>query len=342
MTKLDKKSPLPLYRQLRDKLRDFLRENPESQKLPGELELAQKYGVSRNTVRNALKMLEKAGLIQRVPHRGTLNLNKIDVWDPVRSKLSIGMIFPAGNVLGKKSKEIIKQYYEEKNIPVNSYSYEWLDKDSEITTFNTAEKLNTALIYYPHYEVNNPLLMQKLLQTEKPIVLYDIYNDSWEGSCVCSDHFLSGCQAAKFLIGTGCRKCAIIMPSPPIISNTLRMAGFEQHMYTNNVEFVRLNFSGSIEETVNSLRRHEVDGIFFPCPGFGLVEYLLGHPSVLQNTAIAFFENRQMPSLGRKVFFISQDEVALGRAAVMCLQEQMSFPGLGHKRILVAPKGVIL
>ena len=95
--KLDRTSSVPLYRQLRDLLRTFLREHPETARLPGEMELAAKYNVSRNTVRSAMKMLESAGIIQRVRKRGTLNSGKIDVWDPVRSNQSVGLVFPAGD-----------------------------------------------------------------------------------------------------------------------------------------------------------------------------------------------------------------------------------------------------
>ena len=45
---------------------------PENESLPGEIALAEKYGVSRNTLRQALAILSEDGLIVRSQGRGTI------------------------------------------------------------------------------------------------------------------------------------------------------------------------------------------------------------------------------------------------------------------------------
>lgn len=61
----------PLYEKLKDELRDYIgRERPRL--LPGENELVTHYGVSRNTVRRALRDLTTEGLLRPVQGLGTL------------------------------------------------------------------------------------------------------------------------------------------------------------------------------------------------------------------------------------------------------------------------------
>lgn len=63
-----------LYQQLAMELRKSITtgEYPPGSQLPTEYGLVQRHGVSRNTVRLALKLLENEGLITRTPRRGTI------------------------------------------------------------------------------------------------------------------------------------------------------------------------------------------------------------------------------------------------------------------------------
>lgn len=61
----------PLYEKLKDELRAFIREK-RPKLLPGENELVSHYGISRNTVRRALRDLTTEGLLRPVQGLGTL------------------------------------------------------------------------------------------------------------------------------------------------------------------------------------------------------------------------------------------------------------------------------
>jgi GntR family transcriptional regulator len=67
---LDKKSPVPLYFQLAETLREmmFIRPIETNRSLPSENELCERYAISRGTVREALRILNREGLIE--PQRG--------------------------------------------------------------------------------------------------------------------------------------------------------------------------------------------------------------------------------------------------------------------------------
>jgi GntR family transcriptional regulator len=70
---LDKASPIPLYVQLAGRLETLVAEGayPVGSRLPGEEELARQYDLNRNTVRHALALLARNGLVQTERGVGT-------------------------------------------------------------------------------------------------------------------------------------------------------------------------------------------------------------------------------------------------------------------------------
>ncbi len=70
---LDKTSFVPLYYQLADRLRDQMTSNTlrVGEPIPSESELIRLYGISRGTVREALRILCREGLIERQKGVGT-------------------------------------------------------------------------------------------------------------------------------------------------------------------------------------------------------------------------------------------------------------------------------
>lgn len=62
--RLDRRSPLPLWLQLLEDLRRRLEQGEFRDAFPGELELAARYGLSRNTVREAMRHLRADGTVR--------------------------------------------------------------------------------------------------------------------------------------------------------------------------------------------------------------------------------------------------------------------------------------
>jgi GntR family transcriptional regulator len=74
MKSINKQSRIPYYYQLADILREIIRERAtgdETEFLPSENELVQTYQVSRATVRQALNLLEREGLVHKAQGKGT-------------------------------------------------------------------------------------------------------------------------------------------------------------------------------------------------------------------------------------------------------------------------------
>ncbi len=71
--KIDHDSSVPLYKQIEDYLRELINsgEYDDGKLLPKEKELAKKFGVSRNTVRQGMSKLVMEGLVERKKGVGT-------------------------------------------------------------------------------------------------------------------------------------------------------------------------------------------------------------------------------------------------------------------------------
>ncbi len=74
---LDHRSAVPLYYQLRDKLRVLIDQTlAAGDQIPSENELVSRYSVSRNTVRLAIEALIKEGVVYRLQGKGTFVSSK--------------------------------------------------------------------------------------------------------------------------------------------------------------------------------------------------------------------------------------------------------------------------
>lgn len=73
MNELDPQSIVPLYKQLKDLLLQEIKEGiyKANQKIPTELELSEKYQISRMTVRKALVELVEEGVLAKKQGKGT-------------------------------------------------------------------------------------------------------------------------------------------------------------------------------------------------------------------------------------------------------------------------------
>jgi GntR family transcriptional regulator len=72
--------PESMYRQIAEELRQKIESGDLRQdvRLPTELELREQYNASRNTVRDAIKLLISRGLVETRPGQGTFVVTKID------------------------------------------------------------------------------------------------------------------------------------------------------------------------------------------------------------------------------------------------------------------------
>ena len=72
----------PMYRQIAEDLREQIESGGlrPGQRLRTEIELQEHYGASRNTVRDAIKLLTNLGLVETKPGQGTFVMKKMDLF----------------------------------------------------------------------------------------------------------------------------------------------------------------------------------------------------------------------------------------------------------------------
>ncbi len=92
-SKIDKNSPLHLYLQLVDILRNQIAKLPDGHRFYADRETCRLFKVSQPTARLALSVLAKEGLIKRIPSRGTF-VQKGNRGSVKKKNMAIGVISP--------------------------------------------------------------------------------------------------------------------------------------------------------------------------------------------------------------------------------------------------------
>ncbi len=85
---LDRSSPMPLWAQLEQELQHRLDRGEFDERFPTDSELVEEYGVSRHTVREAIRHLNKTGILRRERGRGTV-VNRSEFEQPLGALYSL-------------------------------------------------------------------------------------------------------------------------------------------------------------------------------------------------------------------------------------------------------------
>jgi GntR family transcriptional regulator len=86
--KLDRSSPMPLWAQLEAQLEQRLESGEFSERFPTDTELVDEYQVSRHTVREAIRHLNRTGILRRERGRGTV-VNRAEFEQPLGALYSL-------------------------------------------------------------------------------------------------------------------------------------------------------------------------------------------------------------------------------------------------------------
>jgi LacI family transcriptional regulator len=215
----------------------------ESGRLPSEIQLVKRFGVSRPTVGRALKELGEQGLIERRQGSGTYVRNETVNKSTARSQPQLGTIVP-----NLRHTEIFESICGElaSLARVNDFGLWWEGntssnnearmtvEEAEILCSRFIEKGIAGVFFVPFEhqadrEAANRRITEKLQQAGIPVVLIDrdlgAFPSRSAYDLVGVDNFGGGYQLAEHLIKLGARRLAYVMR--PLTASTVdaRIAG---------------------------------------------------------------------------------------------------------------------
>lgn len=207
------------------------------QRLPSEHELAQRFGVSRGTVRQALQTLRQQGLVEPVPGRGSFVRHASPAQKESRRK-AIGVVVPS----------VAKPYLAETLAGIEE---ELHDADYSLLVANSGSRREqqegrvrrildervSGLIVYPLDYDPDPELFQELIREPFPIVFIDRYIPGLELDSVTADNVGGAFQAVSHLIDLGHRRIGFISTDNLTTTTILeRYQGYQQALLNARLE----------------------------------------------------------------------------------------------------------
>ena len=227
----------PLHAQIAARLRREVRDGlyRPGQRLPAEVDLSRDLGVSRGTVRHALRVMLDEGVIHTIPGRGTF------VRDTTRERLGglIGMVLPS--VVRARNPELIGG--AEETLREAGYSLllgisgddRWLE--TEQLQRIAAQGASGVILYAVDGAMDVPAI-RRLVDRGFPIVLIDRYIPDLAVDAVTMDNTGGGFLAVQHLAQLGYRRIGYIGTDNVGTSSIVeRMCGYRWALEQYGLEY---------------------------------------------------------------------------------------------------------
>jgi len=339
---LTQRSSIPLYLQLHAVLRDYLETNEAKQqgKLPCEIELCRQFGVSRNTVKQALSMLAEAGLVVRIKRRGTVIAGTLDHCDPRANKHAIGLVFPLSqkwhSAINGIEKEVTGHGYA-----FEIYSYRWYDASDQAYAINRARKNCAGIILYPDGNGDDRDAIRQLLHEHYPFTLFDLYCEELNCSSVSINNLMGGYELARALLAQGCRRIGCLVFNSHLISAKRRLEGFERALQEANITpdpalYGEVYEHASGQEVITQIMKQKPDGIF--CTRFFPKIIAEMRQQQLFVPFAKFDDDIELSNLPFPIFAADQPEFELGTEAARLLCRKLAHPEEPNRQVFLAPE----
>jgi GntR family transcriptional regulator, arabinose operon transcriptional repressor len=236
---VDREISVPLYLQIRDALRSEILEGRYLNKsLPGELDLVERFGVSRGTVRQALRSLEQLGMLKRERGRGTFALTTSrpphsQVSSPITAAIIVphlrGSVVPTlllgvESVTRKRGARLVFNQSEQSQ-EIQSKVLEEV-RNSEVS----------GIILFPVDAGYRDPVLQQMISDGYPVVLVDRYIRGLNLDYVTSDGYGGMLQAVQHLLGIGHRRIGFITWNLHQSGQFSRFLGYRQALLDWGIE----------------------------------------------------------------------------------------------------------
>ena len=232
----------PLYQKVKEQLQSDIKRGKWAvgDCLPGELELCQKFGVSRFTVRQALLELTNEGQLSRHAGKGTFleSARPVQKTEETNKGKQLGFVLPY--VADAHTGRILKG--AEKEATANGYRVIFVNSQDVADEWSLLDELYqegvAGLIYYFGIISQAEENVLRLRESARPFVLVDHYLPEIPTDFVAADNFMGSYQAVKHLLALGHTRIALICCDPEMSSIVQRIKGYQLALQSESA-FVR-------------------------------------------------------------------------------------------------------
>ena len=265
--RLFRDNPVPLYKQLLSEVRTRIAtgEWAAGSRLPTEAVLAADLGVSRVTIRQALGAAVDAGLVVRIPGKGTYVAEAPQV---ARSHGFIGHVVPhlshtfnVQMLLGVES-----------TLKAEGYQLIFCNSEGDLSTEHRLLQLlenegMAGCILEPVYSDGAEHIMRDWVSKHYPVVMLDRYIDGVEADLVASDHFSGGYAVVRHLIDQGYTNIMYVAREPVELSSIVeRLRGYraaigDAGLIPHPPFVIEGTTEGSLIQNLGSFTEHETRAI---------------------------------------------------------------------------------
>ncbi|MDR2276719.1 MAG: substrate-binding domain-containing protein [Vagococcus sp.] len=327
----------PLYKQILDDLVEDIINGTykENDQLPTELELSEKYNVSRITSKRALTELEAIGLISRTRGKGSfVKKREVDkvVKEPSKNILLIFPFLSEENTgLGEYTQGILEE--------LQSKDYQLLVQTENFlidTPINEIVSNYVGVIYYPQKNLVNLEVLYQLYLNDIPIVLLDKFFHGVPFSSVTANNLIGGKLATNHLIEEGHEKIAFASLTGEIDISSVRdrYLGYLNALHEADI-LDSFHLTQQLDQTkeayldyiVTQINEHQITAIVLE--NDVLAVQLINHLhqveiDIPEKVAIVGFDNIQASSLIQPgLTTIEQNFVEIGRVACQMVLDQL-------------------
>jgi DNA-binding LacI/PurR family transcriptional regulator len=234
------RSRTPRYRAVTEALRQQMTDGQLAAgvKLPALRELADQFKVSTNTIRQAIRVLEREGCLYHVPDVGAFVHPSFP--SKLGTRVTIGLVtLNIGGAFEMAIARSIEQACQDRGWELLIYDAR-LSPELEGSNLARLEDSGTrGAIILPINDHANLETLVKLRLSGYPMVLVDRGSPGLKVDFVESNHEKAGYMATKHLLDHGHKRVFMVTWPPLATSITARIRGFEQALITYGLEPTR-------------------------------------------------------------------------------------------------------
>ncbi|MFA6714387.1 MAG: GntR family transcriptional regulator [Victivallaceae bacterium] len=242
---IDKSVPAPLYRQLKKQLLVMMESGTlqSDMPIPTEMELAEKYEISRTVVRHALSELAGEGYLHRIPGKGTFVTSRSEEKrkNEITVSKAVALIMPCTQSETLFTDTIIGA---EKGTAARKYDFIFFNSQNsagiESENIRRLRKKVKGLIIFLSDDYTHPELTGSTIAGLKkegyPFVLIDRPFPGIETDYVATDCFSGACEATTWLIKRNYRQIVCVTADDWMLRTPLveRLNGYRKAMDDND------------------------------------------------------------------------------------------------------------